>query len=55
VSNIKGLARAFTIIVITHRDAWVDVADRLYQVDGGRVIELGRSSVMHSGARSDRP
>ena len=44
VSNIKGLARAFTIIVITHREAWVDVADRLYEVRGGRVVEVSRAA-----------
>ena len=33
-----------TIIVITHRDAWVEVADRLYEVKGGRVSELGRAA-----------
>lgn len=44
VSNIRSLAEAFTIIVITHRDAWVEVADRLYEVHGGRVSEVGRAA-----------
>ena len=44
VSNIRGLSKSFTIIVITHRDAWVDVADRLYDVRGGRVIEVSRAA-----------
>ncbi|MFO1131216.1 MAG: ABC transporter ATP-binding protein [Hyphomicrobiales bacterium] len=44
VGNIRNLAHAFTIIVITHRDAWVDVADRLYEVRDGRVNELGRAA-----------
>jgi len=44
VSNIRNLARTFTIIVITHRDAWVEVADRLYEVRGGRVTELARAA-----------
>ncbi len=43
VSNIRNLANAFTIIVITHRDAWVDVADRLYDVRDGRVHDVGRT------------
>ena len=34
VGNIRSLSKAFTIIVITHREAWVEVADRLYEVDG---------------------
>jgi ATP-binding cassette, subfamily C, bacterial len=42
VSNIRNLANAFTIIVITHRDAWVDVADRLYDVRDGRVHDVGK-------------
>ena len=45
VSNIRNLAHAFTIIVITHRDAWVEVADRLYEVRGGRVTALSQSDV----------
>jgi ATP-binding cassette subfamily C protein len=44
VGNIRTLAHAFTIIVITHRDAWVDVADRLYEVRDGRVNEVGRAA-----------
>ena len=43
VSNIRNLAHEFTIIVITHRDAWVDVADRLYEVRAGRVNALDRA------------
>lgn len=44
VSNIRGLSKSFTIIVITHRDAWVDVADQLYEVRGGRVVEVSRAA-----------
>lgn len=44
VGNIRRLSKAFTIIVITHREAWVDVADRLYEVRGGRVNEISRTS-----------
>ncbi len=44
VSNIRNLARVFTIIVITHRDAWVEVADRLYEVRSGRVNELSSAA-----------
>ncbi|WP_421693396.1 ABC transporter ATP-binding protein [Aestuariivirga sp.] len=45
VSNIRNLAHAFTIIVITHRDAWVEVADRLYEVRSGHVTELSSTEV----------
>jgi ATP-binding cassette subfamily C protein len=44
VRNIRGLAHKFTIIVITHRDAWVDVADRLYEVRVGRVQAIATSN-----------
>jgi ATP-binding cassette subfamily C protein len=44
VNNIRSLAHAFTIIVITHRDAWVEVADRLYEVRGGRVQAVDRAA-----------
>jgi ATP-binding cassette subfamily C protein len=44
VSNIRNLAEAFTIIVITHRDAWVEVADQLYEVRSGRVHDVGRAA-----------
>ncbi len=44
VSNIRNLAEAFTIIVITHRDAWVEVADKLYEVRSGRVHDVGRAA-----------
>ncbi|MCA3559495.1 MAG: ABC transporter ATP-binding protein [Aestuariivirga sp.] len=44
VNNIRSLAHQFTIIVITHRDAWVDIADRLYEVRAGRVSEVGRAA-----------
>ena len=44
MSNIRNLAHEFTIIVITHRDAWVDVADRLYEVRDGRVYALNRAA-----------
>lgn len=40
VSNIRGLSKSFTIIVITHRDAWVDVADHLYEVKAGSVTQI---------------
>jgi len=44
VNNIRSLAHEFTIIVITHRDAWVDVADRLYEVQAGRVQAVSRAA-----------
>lgn len=37
VNNIASLRGAYTIIAITHRPAWADIADRLYDVDSGKV------------------
>lgn len=37
VANIRSLASRFTIIVITHREAWVTIADRLYALEDGRL------------------
>ena len=42
VANIAALRGRYTIIVITHRDAWTKIADRLYRVAGGKV-ELAAS------------
>ena len=38
VENIAGLRGAYTIIAITHREAWTKIADRLYRVAHGGVI-----------------
>jgi ATP-binding cassette, subfamily C, bacterial len=37
IRNIAGLRAQYTIVAITHRPAWKDIADRLYLVSGGRV------------------
>jgi ATP-binding cassette subfamily C protein len=39
VSNIAELSRRYTIIIITHREAWARIADRLYEVRHGTVSE----------------
>jgi ATP-binding cassette subfamily C protein len=36
VENIVGLRNRYTIIVITHREAWTEIADCLYQIDKGQ-------------------
>jgi ATP-binding cassette subfamily C protein len=43
VENIKALAGEFTIIAITHRPAWTAAADRLYEVERGKVSEIKRA------------
>lgn len=35
--NIDALGREMTILAITHREAWTEIADRTYRVEGGRV------------------
>ncbi|WP_373505326.1 ABC transporter ATP-binding protein [Aestuariivirga sp.] len=36
VQNIGRLRGIYTIVAITHRPAWTEIADRLYQVSGGQ-------------------
>lgn len=40
VDNIAQLRGHYTIVAITHRPAWTRVADKLYSVEGGRVVEV---------------
>jgi ATP-binding cassette, subfamily C, bacterial len=37
IANIGALGGKYTIIAITHRPAWMEIADRLYTVAGGHV------------------
>ncbi|MGB7205539.1 MAG: ABC transporter ATP-binding protein [Anderseniella sp.] len=39
-ANAKALAGDYTIIAITHRPAWAEIADRLYKVEGGSVSQI---------------
>ena len=39
IRNIANLSRQYTIIVITHHEAWATIADRLYEVRAGQVTE----------------
>ena len=43
VENIAALRGRYTIIVITHRQAWKAIADRLFEVREGRVHEQSES------------
>jgi ATP-binding cassette, subfamily C, bacterial len=42
VGRIAALRGKYTIIAITHRPAWTDIADKLYKVARGRVSEIKR-------------
>jgi ATP-binding cassette, subfamily C, bacterial len=44
VDNVASLRGSYTIIVITHRPAWTEIADTLYQVSGGKVKTVKRSA-----------
>ena len=43
VENIAALNGRYTIIAITHRPAWTEIADKLYQVSPGSVTLIERS------------
>ena len=45
-SSIRKHAQARTVLLITHRMASVKHADRIYVLDGGRVIEQGPHSAL---------
>ncbi len=51
VNNIASLRGLYTIIAITHRPAWTDIADRLYQVAGGRVTRLASANGKSANAK----
>jgi ATP-binding cassette subfamily C protein len=42
--NIARLAGRYTIVAITHRPAWTNIATRLYKVEGGQVNEVTRAA-----------
>ncbi len=52
VGNIAALNNGrYTIIAITHRPAWTEIADRLYQVDAGVVTETRAGAPPSQAAR----
>lgn len=50
--NIAGLGSQYTIVAITHRPAWKNIANRLYEVDAGevRLVEQSDAQVETSAA-----
>ena len=40
IRNIVDLRANYTIIAVTHRPAWLDIADRLYMVSNGKVQQV---------------
>jgi ATP-binding cassette, subfamily C, bacterial len=47
-ANIKTLAGQFTIVAITHKPAWKLIADRIYNVSGGKVERVAKSKVKNA-------
>lgn len=41
--NVQGLAGDHTIVAITHRPAWTEVATRLYRLDYGKLSKVDKS------------
>ena len=44
-ANLQHLAGRYTIVAITHRPAWAEIATRLYQVEAGGVREVQSEAV----------
>ena len=44
--NVQKLEGAYTIIAITHREAWTEVATRLYRLEYGRLTKIAKSRSM---------
>ncbi len=51
IENIATLGSEYTIIAITHRPAWTDVADELYHVSRGQVTKAKTSGKTPSSSR----
>ena len=51
IENIATLGSEYTIIAITHRPAWTEVADELYHVSRGQVIKAKTSGKKPSSSR----
>ena len=42
VENVRALRGQSTIIAITHRPAFLDIADRVYELSDGQVVATDR-------------
>ncbi|MEM7427759.1 MAG: hypothetical protein AAF441_16825 [Pseudomonadota bacterium] len=51
VSNIRGLSDRYTIVTVTHRPAWTEIADRLYRVEAGNVSLVAGSQAADSACK----
>jgi ATP-binding cassette subfamily C protein len=51
VGNILALRGQSTVIAITHRAAFLDIADQIYELDNGRVVSVDKSRALPSRAQ----
>jgi ATP-binding cassette subfamily C protein len=51
VANIHALRGDSTVIAITHRYAFADIADQIYELASGRVVSTGKSRALGGGTR----
>lgn len=50
-SNIRELAGDLTIVAITHRTAWLDIADRVYHLDGeGSALDISEPTLLRAAS-----
>ena len=54
IRNIAALGGDYTIIAITHRPAWTEVADSLYHVSRGQVTKAKTSGKTTSSSRKQK-
>jgi ATP-binding cassette, subfamily C, bacterial len=40
-ASVRELSRYYTVVAITHRPAWTNIADRAYRVGGGKAARTG--------------
>jgi ATP-binding cassette subfamily C protein len=45
-SEIRGLASGTTVLVVSHRPEFMDIADRIYRVEGGKVAAVSAAAAM---------
>ena len=50
VENIRALRGQSTIIVITHRAAFLTIADQIYELSDGKVVTTDRHKAMPNQA-----
>ncbi len=51
VENIFALRGQSTVIAITHRAAFLDIADQIYELSEGRVVSTDKSRALPSRAQ----